>query len=114
MPVSTRLAVFAILSLPLGTALAQTSSQPDTATLLKRIEQQDKKIEALEHKLEALEEQQAAAAGTKQPSVATSGAQPGAPSTAVQGATAAVSQRAGTARQAPGLVSAGSVPPGDG
>ena len=62
MPVSTRLAVFAILSLPLGAALAQTSPQPDTATLLKRIEQQDKKIEALEHKLEALEEQQAAAA----------------------------------------------------
>jgi phosphate-selective porin OprO/OprP len=151
MPLSTRLAVFAILSLPLGTALAQTSPQPDTATLLKRIEQQDKKIEALEHKLEALEEQQAAAAGTKQPSVATSGAQPGAPSTAVQGATAAVSQgevagqpaaeklpavpqttgalpgspstavqgataavsqRAGTARQAPGLVSAGSVKAG--
>ena len=92
MPLSTRLAVFAILSLPLGTALAQTSPQPDTATLLKRIEQQDKKIEALEHKLEALEEQQAAAAGTQQPAVATSGAQPGAPSTAVQGATAAVSQ----------------------
>ena len=151
MPLSTRLAVFAILSLPLGTALAQTSPQPDTATLLKRIEQQDKKIGALEHKLEVLEEQQAAAAGTKQPSVATSGAQPGAPSTAVQGATAAVSQgevagqpaaeklpavpqttgalpgspstavqgataavsqRAGTARQAPGLVSAGSVKAG--
>jgi phosphate-selective porin OprO/OprP len=151
MPLSTRLAVFAILSLPLGTALAQTSPQPDTATLLKRIEQQDKKIEALEHKLEALEEQQAAAAGTQQPAVATSGAQPGAPSTAVQGATAAVSQgevagqpsadkvppvpqttgalpgapstavqgataavsqRAGTARQAPGLVSAGSVKAG--
>jgi phosphate-selective porin OprO and OprP len=151
MPVSTRLAVFAALSLPLGTALAQTSPQPDTATLLKRIEQQDKKIEALEHKLEALEEQQAAAGGTKQPAVATSGAQPGAPSTAVQGATAAVSQgevagqpateklppvpqttgalpgspstavqgataavsqRAGTARQAPGLVSAGSVKAG--
>ena len=151
MPVSTRLAVFAILSLPLGAALAQTSPQPDTATLLKRIEQQDKKIEALEHKLEALEEQQAAAAGTQQPPVATSGAQPGAPSTAVQGATAAVSQgevagqpaadklppvpqttgalpgspstavqgataavsqRAGTARQAPGLVSAGSVKAG--
>ena len=92
MPLSTRLAVCAILSLPLGTALAQTSPQPDTATLLKRIEQQDKKIEALEHKLEVLEEQQAAAAGSKQPSVATSGAQPGAPSTAVQGATAAVSQ----------------------
>jgi phosphate-selective porin OprO/OprP len=151
MPLSTRLAVCAILSLPLGTALAQTSPQPDTATLLKRIEQQDKKIEALEHKLEALEEQQAAAAGTQQPAVATSGAQPGAPSTAVQGATAAVSQgevagqpaadklppvpqttgalpgspstavqgataavsqRAGTARQAPGLVSAGSVKAG--
>ena len=148
MPLSTRLAVFAILSMPLGTVLAQTSPQPDTATLLKRIEQQDKKIEALEHKLEVLEAQQAAAAGTQQPAVATSGAQPGAPSTAVQGATAAVSQgevagqpsadkvppvpqttgalpgapstavqgataavsqRAGTARQAPGLVSAGSV-----
>jgi phosphate-selective porin OprO/OprP len=102
MPVSTRLAVFAALSLPLGTALAQTSPAPDTATLLKRIEEQDKKIEALEHKLELLEEQQAAAgnAPAGSPAAAASnagppagaGAPPGAPSTAVQGATAAVSQ----------------------
>jgi phosphate-selective porin OprO/OprP len=96
------LAVFAALSLPLGTALAQTSPAPDTATLLKRIEEQDKKIEALEHKLELLEEQQAAAgnAPAGSPAAAASnagppagaGAPPGAPSTAVQGATAAVSQ----------------------
>jgi phosphate-selective porin OprO and OprP len=102
MPVSTRLAVFAALSLPLGTALAQTSPAPDTATLLKRIEEQDKKIEALEHKLELLEEQQAAAGNPPAGSPAAAannaappagaGAPPGAPSTAVQGATAAVSQ----------------------
>ncbi len=144
----TRFAVFALLALPLGTALAQSSPATDTATLLKRLEEQDKRIQALEHKLEVLEQQQAAATGTQQPAAAASGAQPGAPSTAVQGATAAisqdavagqpaaekvpavpqtsgalpgapstavqgataaVSQRAGTARQAPGLVSAGSV-----
>ena len=102
MPLSTRLAVCAILSLPLGTALAQTSPAPDTATLLKRIEEQDKKIEALEHKLELLEEQQAAAGNAPAGSPAAAarnaqtpagaGAPPGAPSTAVQGATAAVSQ----------------------
>ena len=101
MPVSTRLAVFAALSLPLGTALAQTSPAPDTATLLKRIEEQDKKIEALEHKLELLEQQQAAAGNVPAGSPAAApnagapagaGAPPGAPSTAVQGATAAVSQ----------------------
>jgi phosphate-selective porin OprO and OprP len=102
MPLSTRLAVCAILSLPLGTALAQTSPAPDTTTLLKRIEEQDKKIEALEHKLELLEEQQAAAgtAPAGSPAAAArnagtpagAGAPPGAPSTAVQGATAAVSQ----------------------
>ena len=63
MPLTTRLAVLAALSLPvatalpLETALAQTSPAPDTATLLKRIEEQDKKIEALEHKLEVLEQQ---------------------------------------------------------
>jgi phosphate-selective porin OprO/OprP len=88
--------------LPLGTALAQTSPAPDTATLLKRIEEQDKKIEALEHKIELLEEQQAAAgnAPAGSPAAAASnaktpagaGAPPEAPSTAVQGATAAVSQ----------------------
>ena len=102
MPLSTRLAVCAILSLPLGTALAQTNPAPDTATLLKRIEEQDKKIEALEHKLELLEEQQAAAGNAPAGSPAAAarnagtpagaGAPPGAPSTAVQGATAAVSQ----------------------
>lgn len=149
MPLSPRLAVFAVLALPLGTALAQSGPSAETATLLKRIEEQDRRIEALEHKLEALENQQAAAgnsgaagarpagaesaagntgtaagAGTSQqvagqpgakkaPAVPqTTGALPGSPSTAVQGATAAVSQRAGTAREAPGLVSAGSVKAG--
>src|ERR1700733_6314746 len=102
MSVSTRLAVFAALSLPvaaalpLDPALAQTSPAPDTATLLKRIEEQDKKIEALEHKLELLEEQQAAAGNAPPGSrgsapgnagaPAGAGAPPGAPSTAVQGA----------------------------
>jgi phosphate-selective porin OprO and OprP len=156
MPLSTRLAVSAILSLPLGTALAQSTPSPDTAILLKRIEEQDQRIEALEHKLEVLENQQAAAgaggnaaaataggnaapgnagAAIGQPGVSagqqiagqpgvvpttpktppvpqTTGALPGSPSTAVQGATAAVSQRAGTANQAPGLVSAGSIKAG--
>ena len=142
MPVSMRLAVLAVLSLPMGTALAQNTPAPDTATLLKRIEEQDKRIQSLEHKLEVLEGQQAAVAtgpgatspaaeaaarqlaaqqsaaqqvvaaesAQKPPAVPqTTGALPGSPSTAVQGATAAVSQRAATANQAPGLVSAGSV-----
>ena len=158
MPLITRLVVFAAFGLPFGVALAQNTPTPDTATLLKRIEEQDKRIEALEHKLEVLENQQAANAGgaqagtgqtaaaqtgasqgganpsvtgrqgslpaggqvagqpgtqTKLPPVpVTTGALPGAPSTAVQGATAAVSQRAGTADQAPGLVSAGGVKAG--
>jgi phosphate-selective porin OprO/OprP len=152
MPLSTRCVAFALLSLPVATALAQTSPAPDTATLLKRIEEQDKRIEALEHKLEVLETQQAAAAtGAGGPQVAgpaggvgqpgqpggpvagqpgaqpaagqpgepktppvpvTTGALPGSPSTALQGATAAVSQRTGTANQAPGLVSAGSIKAG--
>ena len=42
----------------------------------------------------------------------TTGALPGSPSTAVQGATAAVSQRAATASEAPGLVTAGSIKAG--
>ncbi|HVW69801.1 MAG TPA: porin, partial [Steroidobacteraceae bacterium] len=159
MPLSTRLAVLAILALPLSNALAQTSSPPDTATLLKRIEEQDKRIQALQHKLEALESQQAAAGGAAQqaggatpqagsvpaqqangaltpeqvaaaqaaavqavaaqtaagkapktpPVPQTTGALPGSPSTAIQGATAAVSQRAATANEAPGLVTAGGV-----
>jgi len=117
MPVSTRLAVFAALSLPLGTALAQTSPAPDTATLLKRIEEQDKKIEALEHKLELLEQQQAAAGNVPAGSPAAApnagapagaGAPPGAPSTAVQGATAAVSQ--GQVAGQPGAPKAPPVP----
>ena len=117
MPVSTRLAVFAALSLPLGTALAQTSPAPDTATLLKRIEEQDKKIEALEHKLELLEQQQAAAgnapagspaAASNAGTPAGAGAPPGAPSTAVQGATAAVSQ--GQVAGQPGAPKAPPVP----
>ena len=117
MPVSTRLAVFAALSLPLGTALAQTSPAPDTATLLKRIEEQDKKIEALEHKLELLEQQQAAAGNAPAGSPAAApnagapagaGAPPGAPSTAVQGATAAVSQ--GQVAGQPGAPKAPPVP----
>ena len=161
----TRFVVFAVLGLPTGVALAQSAPTPDTATLLKRIEEQDKRIEALEHKLEVLESQQAAAGagaqggtqagqtgggqtgvaqagangqngagqpagggqnavpggpvagqpGTQQkppPVPVTTGALPGSPSTAVQGATAAVSQRAGTADQAPGLVSAGGVKAG--
>lgn len=138
MPVSTRLVALALLSLPLGTALAQNTPTPDTAGLLKRIEEQDKRIEALEHKLEVLEGQQAAApqgtvsataaanamqqavrqkaaeeSAEKPPAVPqTTGALPGSPSTAVQGATAAVSQRAATANEAPGLVSAGSVKAG--
>jgi phosphate-selective porin OprO and OprP len=146
---STRLAVLAALVLPFSSAMAQTSATPDTATLLKRIEEQDRRIEALEHKLEVLESQQAAtnsggtqsasgravagssaAAGapvansaatqssrgrqaTSAPPVPqTTGALPGSPSTAVQGATAAVSQRAATATEAPGLVTAGSVKAG--
>ena len=149
MPLSTRFVVFALLSLPVGTALAQTNPAPDTATLLKKIEEQDRRIEALERKLEVLENQQAAAAtaaggqqvagpagvgqqpggqvgaqpGAQQaagqpgkpktpPVPITTGALPGSPSTALQGATAAVSQRAGTANEAPGLVSAGSIKAG--
>jgi phosphate-selective porin OprO/OprP len=153
MPLRTRFVVFALLSLPVGAALAQTSPAPDTATLLKKIEEQDRRIEALERKLEVLENQQAAAAAAGGPQVAgpagagqqaggqagapqvagqpgaqqaagqpgkpktppvpvTTGALPGSPSTAVQGATAAVSQRAGTANEAPGLVSAGSIKAG--
>ena len=155
----TRLAVLAVTALPFGNALAQTSSTPDTATLLKKIEGQDRRIEALEHKLEVLENQQAAANGTgtngaaagktaaagqsaagstpavgpapgtsgvtngtvaqrgRQPTSAppvpqTTGALPGSPSTAIQGSTAAVSQRAATASEAPGLVTAGSVKAG--
>ena len=125
MSVSTRLAVCAALSLPLitalppRTALAQTSPAPDTATLLKRIEEQDKKIEALEHKLEVLEQQQAAAGNAPpgSPAAATNnagnpagtGAPPGAPSTAVQGATAAVSQ--GQVAGQPGAQPPGNKPP---
>jgi phosphate-selective porin OprO/OprP len=144
MSLSTRFVAFALLSLPVGAALAQTSPAPDTATLLKKLEEQDRRIQALEHKLEVLETQQAAAAaasgsqvagpagGVGQPGAAgqvagqpgqpakpktppvpiTTGALPGSPSTAVQGATAAVSQRAGTANEAPGLVSAGSIKAG--
>jgi phosphate-selective porin OprO and OprP len=133
----TRLAVFAVLALPFGSAWAQSSPTPDTATLLKRIEEQDRRIEALEHKLEVLETQQAAGNGTNgnapaagaaagavaetskgrqatsaPPVPQTTGALPGSPSTAVQGATAAVSQRAATASEAPGLVTAGSVKAG--
>ena len=44
---STRLAVLAVLALPFGSALAQTQSTPDTAALLKKIEEQDRRIEAL-------------------------------------------------------------------
>jgi phosphate-selective porin OprO and OprP len=135
MPVNTRLARLAalLLHLPVGTALAQTNEAPDTATLLKRLEEQDKRIQALEHKIEMLESQQAAAnaAGAtngntavagqqvaqqtkpKPPPVPqTTGALPSSPSTAVQGATAAVSQRTATANEAPGLVTAGSVKAG--
>ncbi|MGH8323932.1 MAG: hypothetical protein ACRETD_09075, partial [Steroidobacteraceae bacterium] len=131
----TRLAALAVLALLLGTALAQARPAPDTATLLQRIEEQDKRIEALEHKLGLLESQEAAAATypgaagaaaqraagqlsaqqstAKPPAVPqTTGATPSSPSTAVQGATAAVSQRAATANEAPGLVSAGSVKAG--
>jgi phosphate-selective porin OprO/OprP len=153
----TRLALLAVLALPVGGAMAQTSPTPDTATLLKRLEEQDRRIQALEHKLEVLENQQAAAAGngasgnapagatgkpapgaspagaspagtgagtgavaqtrgrqaTSAPPVPqTTGALPGSPSTAVQGATAAVSQRAATANDAPALVTAGSVKAG--
>jgi len=156
MALSTRLTVLAVLTLPLslGTALAQNAPAPDTAALLKRIEEQDKRIEALEHKLEMLESQEAAAgrpAGTapgqdiasqqmaprsgatpssgitpqpgsapqvaqnqpkKPPVPQTTGALPGSPSTAIQGATAAVSQRTATANEAPGLVTAGSIKAG--
>jgi len=155
MPLITRWVVFAAFGLPFGVALAQSTPTPDTATLLKRIEEQDRRIEALEHKLEGLENQQAAVGqgaqpgggqngagqtaasqaaaqvaaagggqgvgqvagqpGTQQkppPVPQTTGALPGSPSTAVQGATAAVSQRAATADQAPGLVTAGGVKAG--
>src|SRR5690242_16337141 len=121
MPPRTRLAVLAILALPFGGALAQTNSTPDTATLLQRIEEQDRRIEALEHKLEVLESQQATVkaggasvnatpasvsanapaagavaaaqaqrgrqANSAPPVPQTTGALPGSPSTAVQGAT---------------------------
>lgn len=134
MPVNARFASLAavLLLLPLGTVLAQTNQAPDTAELLKRLEEQDKRILALERKIEALESQQAAAnaataapvngspavagqpvAQPKTPPVPqTTGALPGSPSTAVQGATAAVSQRAATSSEAPGLVTAGSVKAG--
>ncbi len=147
---STRVAVLAVSLLHpfLGTALAQSDQATDTAALLKRLEEQDKRIQALEHKIEVLESQQAATnaasstnasnatapantgaptnAGsattgqqvaqqtkpTTRPVPQTTGALPGSPSTAVQGATAAVSQRAATANEAPGLVTAGSIKAG--
>lgn len=134
MPLNTRSAVLAalLLHLPLDAALAQTSQAPDAAALLKRLEEQDKRIQALEHKIEVLENQQtAASSGAPNAATATTGQQvaqqtkpktppvpqttgalPGSPSTAVQGATAAVSQRAATANEAPGLVTAGSVKAG--
>jgi phosphate-selective porin OprO and OprP len=141
MPPRTRLALLAALVLPFGSVLAQTTATPDTATLLQRIEEQDRRIEALEHKLEVLESRQAGPSGasvagtsptraasdatgtvpqgtrgrqaTSAPPVPqTTGALPGSPSTAVQGATEAVSQRAATASEAPGLVTAGSVKAG--
>src|ERR1700748_1439435 len=90
---STRLAALAVLALPFGSAVAQTSSTPDTATLLKRLEEQDRRIQALEHKLEVLESEQAAAGN------ATNG-----------NATAAGnSQAAGKAAPAPGAATGASV-----
>src|ERR1700731_2046808 len=98
MPLSTRLAVFASLALPLGTALAQSSPSPDPATLLKKIEEQDKRIQALEHKLEVLENQQAAASGGAQSPAVTNAGQP---ASAGQQAASATAQAANKAPPVP-------------
>src|SRR5581483_2975200 len=79
MPLITRWVVFAAFGLPFGVvALAQSTPTPDTATLLRRIEEQDRRIEALEHKLEVLENQQAAVSAGAQADGGQNGvAQPG-------------------------------------
>src|SRR5882757_5938703 len=124
MALSTRLAAIAVLSLPLGTALAQSNTPPDTATLLKRIEEQDKRIEALERKLQSQQQAAAATPGAGPatvPNAQTTTAPNGGavanstqpqPSTAVQGATAAVSQGTAATNAAPGLASPGTVKAG--
>jgi phosphate-selective porin OprO and OprP len=124
MALSTRLAAIAVLSLPLGTALAQSDTPPDTATLLKRIEEQDKRIEALERKLQSQQQAAAATPGTgpaAAPNAPTATAPTGAavagatqpqPSTAVEGATAAVSQSTAATNAAPGLSSPGTIKAG--
>jgi phosphate-selective porin OprO/OprP len=101
-----RLAVLAALSLPIGlpigSAFAQNSppdtsaapATPDTATLLKRIEEQDKRIEALELKLQHQEEVQAQASAE---AAAERNASPTPSSTATAGATAAVGGKAAIA-----------------
>ncbi|MDB6089822.1 MAG: hypothetical protein JWN85_2606 [Gammaproteobacteria bacterium] len=116
MALSTRLAAIAVLSLPLGTALAQTDTPSDTATLLKRIEEQDKRIEALERKLQSQEHAAVAAPGaaatTAPGAAATANPTQPQPSTAVEAATAAVSQSTAATTAAPGLTSPGTIKAG--
>jgi phosphate-selective porin OprO and OprP len=124
MALSTRLAAIAVLSLPLGTALAQSNTPPDTATLLKRIEEQDKRIEALERKLQSQQQAASATPGAGPatvPNAQTTTAPNGGavanstqpqPSTAVEGATAAVSQSTAATNAAPGLASPGTIKAG--
>jgi phosphate-selective porin OprO/OprP len=115
MALSTRLAAIAVLSLPLGSALAQSDTPSDPATLLKRIEEQDKRIEALERKLQSQEQATAAGPGAAKTApdaaVPANSTQPQ-PSTAVEAATAAVSQRTAATTAAPGLSSPGSIKAG--
>ena len=67
MPPRIRLAVLAALSLPIGlhveAAVAQQST-PDMSTLLKKLDEQEKRIEALEKELHEQKEEIAQAAGT--------------------------------------------------
>jgi phosphate-selective porin OprO and OprP len=124
MALSSRLAAIAVLSLPIGSALAQTDTPPDTATLLKRIEEQDRRIEALERKLQQQEQAAAPASASTAPAALpptglatpppppTPYTAPAPSSTATAGATAAVSGKAARAAEtpiesSPGLVRAG-------
>src|SRR5579859_6180615 len=95
MSLITRWVAFAAFGLPFGVALAQSTPTPDTVTLLKRIEEQDKRIEALEHKLEVLENQQAAASAGGQTGVGQAG-----PNQGTAGQSAAVGGEPGTGQVA--------------
>ena len=114
-----RLVALAALSLPIGPVVAQNAPAPtpasvpgtptDTAALLRKIEDQERRIEALEHKLQHQEELEAEAS---QKSAAERAATPTPASTSTAGATAAVAGQAAisatnTTQAAAGTVIAG-------